>query len=134
MSEHGFSAEEFRQRREKVFDMIGEDAIAVLQGADYAQAMCPFRQTNEFFYLTGIEVAHAYVVMDGKTRKTTLYPAPRRRRYPRSMTGPCPARKTPITPSRSPAPTPSGPLKCLARCSSGAASCTRPSGPARAST
>ncbi|MEK6237079.1 MAG: hypothetical protein N2C14_20410 [Planctomycetales bacterium] len=31
------------------------------------------RQTNEFYYLTCIEVPHAYLLIDGKTRSSTLY-------------------------------------------------------------
>jgi len=73
MCQFVFPAEELAQRRERLFDAIGDQAIAVLQGSDYPQAMKRFRQYNEFYYFTGIEVAHAYVVMDGKTRRTTLY-------------------------------------------------------------
>jgi len=32
-----------------------------------------FRQHNDFFYLCGVEVANAYLLMDGRTRKSTLY-------------------------------------------------------------
>ncbi len=73
MCQSCFPAEELAQRRERLFDAIGDQAVAVIQGADNPQAMRRFRQYNEFYYFTGIEVAHAYVVMDGKTRKTTLY-------------------------------------------------------------
>lgn len=73
MCQSCFPAEELSQRREKLFDAIGDQAVAVIQGAANPQAMRRFRQYNEFYYFTGIEVAHAYVVMDGKTRKTTVY-------------------------------------------------------------
>src|SRR5262249_26247315 len=35
------------------------------------------RQNNEFYYLCGIETPHAYLILDGKTRKATLYLPPR---------------------------------------------------------
>ena len=49
-----FSPEEFAQRRAKVFEIIGADAVAVLQGAPAALGLCAFHQNNEFFYLCGI--------------------------------------------------------------------------------
>jgi Xaa-Pro aminopeptidase len=38
------------------------------------------RQTNEFYYLCGIETPHAYLVLDGRNRKVTLYLPPRNER------------------------------------------------------
>ena len=35
------------------------------------------RQTNEFYYLCGIETPHAYLILDGKDRKATLVLPPR---------------------------------------------------------
>ena len=35
--------------------------------------MSLFRQTNEFYYLCGIEVPHSYLVLDGVTGRSTLY-------------------------------------------------------------
>ena len=32
-----------------------------------------FRQSNELFWLCGVEVPHAYLLIDGSTRDTTLY-------------------------------------------------------------
>jgi Xaa-Pro aminopeptidase len=68
-----FTAEEFSARRDKVFDAIGKNAIAVLQGEPSPRGYTRFRQSNEFFYLTGIEVPHAYLLLDGASRRTTLY-------------------------------------------------------------
>jgi len=73
MPNYSFPASEFAQRREKIYDAIGDQAVAVLQGADVSAAMGRFRQYNEFYYFTGIEVSHAYVVMDGRSRQTTLF-------------------------------------------------------------
>ena len=68
-----FSPEEFAERRAHIYDEIGPDAAAVLQGAPSPEGYVRFRQSNEFYYLTGIEVPHAYVVLDGASRRTTLF-------------------------------------------------------------
>lgn len=68
-----FPPQEFADRRAKIFDRIGENGIAVLQGAASPAGYVRFRQTNEFYYLTGIEVPHAYVLLDGRQRTASLY-------------------------------------------------------------
>ena len=68
-----FTPQEFADRRAKIFDRIGENGIAILQGAASPAGYVRFRQTNEFYYLTGIEVPHAYVLLDGRQRSATLY-------------------------------------------------------------
>src|SRR4030042_80472 len=73
MFETGFPAAELTERRSKVLDAIGDQALAVLQGADSSKAMGTFRQYNEFYYLCGIEVPHAYLVLNGKSRRSILF-------------------------------------------------------------
>lgn len=68
-----FPAEEFAARRRAISESIGADACAVLQGGDSTGAFDRFRQTNEFFYLTGVEVPHAYLFLQGKDGQATLY-------------------------------------------------------------
>jgi len=68
-----FSPEEFSVRRAKVFDAIGNNSIAVLQGAVPGGNFDIFRQLNEFYYLCGVEVPYAYLLLDGRSRKSTLY-------------------------------------------------------------
>lgn len=68
-----FPPEEFAERRARVFDAIGPNAAAVIQGAPSPEGYARFRQSNEFYYLTGIEVPHAYLVLDGSTQQTTLF-------------------------------------------------------------
>ncbi len=72
-----FPAAEFVERRGKVMDAIGAEAIAIVQGAPGVDGFKVFRQSNEFYYLTGLETPHAYLVMDGRTRRATLYLTPR---------------------------------------------------------
>ena len=67
-----FPAEEFAARRQKVFEAIG-DGVAILQGAVEKSAELPFRQNTQFFYLTGVEVPRAILLMDGRTKQSTLY-------------------------------------------------------------
>ncbi|HUU33981.1 MAG TPA: Xaa-Pro peptidase family protein, partial [Vicinamibacterales bacterium] len=68
-----FPVEEFVQRRGLVMDAIGSGAMAIVQGAPGVDGFKVFRQSNEFYYLTGLETPHAYLVLDGRTRRTTLY-------------------------------------------------------------
>ena len=68
-----FPADEFVARRNQVFDAIGPQAIALIQGAPGVDGFKVFRQSNEFYHLCGIESPHAYLVLDGRTRRTTLY-------------------------------------------------------------
>ena len=68
-----FPVEEFVARRNRVFDAIGPQAIAIIQGAPGVDGFKVFRQSNEFYYLSGLESPHAYLVLDGRTRRTVLY-------------------------------------------------------------
>lgn len=67
-----FPPEEFAQRRQKVMQAIG-DGLALVQGAPSPQGYTRFRQFNEFYYLCGIEVPHAYLLIDGSAKRTNLY-------------------------------------------------------------
>jgi Xaa-Pro aminopeptidase len=66
-------AEELGARRTRIYDAIGRQGIAVVQGAAGVAGFSVFRQSNEFYYLTGIESAHAYLLLNGRTRRSTLY-------------------------------------------------------------
>lgn len=68
-----FPAEEFVQRRQKVYDAIGAEAVAVVQGAPSPVGYIRFRQSNEFYYLCGVETPHAYLLIDGAARRSVLY-------------------------------------------------------------
>src|SRR6185295_3596759 len=68
-----FPPEEFAARRAKVFESIGAAAIAVVQGAPSPAGYTRFRQSNEFYYLCGIEIPHAYLLLDGSSKRTLLY-------------------------------------------------------------
>src|SRR6516165_2975096 len=72
-----FPPEEFAARRAKVYEAIGADAFAVVQGAPVPAGYTRFRQSNDFYYLCGIEVPHAYLFLDGASKKATLFLPPR---------------------------------------------------------
>jgi Xaa-Pro aminopeptidase len=74
-----FPPEEYAARRARVIAQIG-DGIAVLQGAAERPAEAPFRQNNQFFYLTGVEVPRALLILDGRAKTSTLYLADNSRR------------------------------------------------------
>lgn len=68
-----FPPEEFAARRTKVFDQIGSSAIALVQGGALPEGFGVFRQANDFYYLTGVETPHSYLLLDGRTRRSTLF-------------------------------------------------------------
>ena len=79
-----FPAEEFKARWAKVYDAIGPEAVAVAQGAPLTNGFQLPRQSNTFYYLSGIETPGSYLVLDGRARRATLYLPPRNERLERS--------------------------------------------------
>jgi Xaa-Pro aminopeptidase len=75
-----FPPEEFKARWEKVFDKIGNEAVAIVQGVPQTNGFIVPRQSNEFYYLCGIETPQSYLLLDGRKRKVTLYLPPRNAR------------------------------------------------------
>lgn len=68
-----FPPEEFAARRAKVLESIGSGSVALVQGAPSPPGYTRFRQSNEFYYLCGIEIPHAYLLLDGSAKRTVLY-------------------------------------------------------------
>jgi Xaa-Pro aminopeptidase len=79
-----FPPEEFKARWATIFDKIGDRAVAIVQGVSLARGFAFPRQSNEFYYLSGIETPGAYILLDGRTRKATLILPPRNERLERS--------------------------------------------------
>ena len=67
-----FPSEEFAARRLRVMAQIG-DGVAILQGTTERPGEQPFRQSNQFYYLCGVAEPRAILLLDGKTRRSTLY-------------------------------------------------------------
>jgi Xaa-Pro aminopeptidase len=79
-----FPPEEFKARWEKVYDEIGPNAVAIVHGAAQVRGFNLPRQTNEFYYLCGIDTPHSYFVLDGKNRRAILYLPDRNQRLERA--------------------------------------------------
>jgi Xaa-Pro aminopeptidase len=71
-----FPPDEFKGRWTQLFDRIGADAVAVLQGVSLTNGYTMPRQHNTFYYLCGVETPGAYLLLDGRTRQVTLYLPP----------------------------------------------------------
>ena len=72
-----FPPEEFQARWAGVFERMGERSVAILQGAPKPSGFVVPRQSNEFYYLCGIETPHAYLVLDSRDKQVTLFLPPR---------------------------------------------------------
>jgi len=73
MFQTDFAPEELAARRDRVLEAIEPGAVALLQGAPKESGHELFRQSNDFYYLCGVSVPHAYLLLDGRDRSTTLY-------------------------------------------------------------
>jgi Xaa-Pro aminopeptidase len=82
-----FPPEEFAARRARVIERIG-DAVAILQGATERPGEQPFRQNNQFFYLTGVAEPRAILLIDGRSKRTTIFVKPMDERRELRMFGP----------------------------------------------
>ena len=71
-----FPPAEFAARRARVMQSLG-DGVAILQGTTERRGESPLRQSNQFFYLTGVVEPRAFLIIDGKTHQSTLFLASR---------------------------------------------------------
>lgn len=70
-----FPPEEFAVRRSRVMEEIG-NGVAILQGTTERPGEQPLRQSNQFYYLTGVVEPRAILVIDGMTKRSTLFLSP----------------------------------------------------------
>jgi len=70
-----FTKQEFTARRQGVMAAIG-DGVAIISGAADTPTYTKFRQNAQFFYLSGVEVPRALLVIDGRARSSTLFLPP----------------------------------------------------------
>jgi len=75
-----FQADEFKARWARLYDQIGANAVAVIQGVGMTPGFMVPRQNNEFYYLCGVETPGASLMLDGRMRTATLYLPPRNTR------------------------------------------------------
>lgn len=78
-----FTAAELVGRRQKVMATM-KTGTAILAAATEVPGFDPVRQANDFYYLTGCEVPHAYLSMNAETGKCVLYLPPRNERHEKS--------------------------------------------------
>ena len=80
-----FPPEEFKSRWQGVFEKIGDNGIAIIQGFPQPNGYIMPRQTNAFYYLSGIETPHSYLVLDGRSKQATLYMPPANKKLEKSL-------------------------------------------------
>src|SRR5215217_1211840 len=71
-----FPPDELRARCARVMARMGDDTVAVVQGAPLANGFGVPRQSNSMYYLSGIETPGAYLVLDGRTKQVRLFLPP----------------------------------------------------------
>ncbi len=67
-----FDKSEYAARRAKLMDKIAGGA-AVFLGAQPPTGFVPFVQSNDFLYLTGVEAPDAALIVDGRSRTSTIF-------------------------------------------------------------
>jgi Xaa-Pro aminopeptidase len=82
-----FPPEEFAARRARVMALIG-DGVAIIQGTTERPGEQPLRQSNQFYYLCGVVEPRAILLIDGRTKRSTLFLQPRVERREQMMYGP----------------------------------------------
>ncbi len=82
-----FPPQEYSARRARVMEKIG-DGVAIVQGTTERPGEQPLRQSNQFFYVTGVVEPRALLIIDGKAKRSTLFLNFRNERREQKMFGP----------------------------------------------
>ena len=77
-AQENFNRAEFAARRAKVFEKIGDGTAIVFANEKHRYAV-KFRQSPDFYYLTGIEEPDAILVLSGAQKRSFVFA---RRRAP----------------------------------------------------
>lgn len=72
-----FTAAELRERRQRIAEMIGDEAHLLIAGAPPYPAAFARVQDANFYYFSGLEVPHSYLLVEGGSGRTTLFLPPR---------------------------------------------------------
>lgn len=67
-----FDKDEYVRRRENLMDQI-PGGIAVFRGASLSEGVNQFFQYNNMMYFAGLEIPNIILIIDGVTRKSTLF-------------------------------------------------------------
>jgi Xaa-Pro aminopeptidase len=70
-----YSPAEFAAHRAAVMNRIG-DGVAIVTGATERPDYEKFKQNKQFFYLCGVEVPRAIILIDGRAKASTLFLPP----------------------------------------------------------
>lgn len=68
--QNDFSIEEFASRRQRLAVSLDAGSVALIPGAGAMMGSQKFRQFNDFYYLCGVEVPHAYLLITAEGRAT----------------------------------------------------------------
>jgi Xaa-Pro aminopeptidase len=71
-AQSAFDKAEFAARRAKVYQKIGDSVAMVLANPKHIYPI-KFRQSPDFYYLTGIEEPDALLVLDGRSKRSTIF-------------------------------------------------------------
>jgi Xaa-Pro aminopeptidase len=82
-----FPADEFAARRARVIEQVGT-GVVIIQGTTERPGEQALRQNNQFFYLCGVVEPRAILVIDGRTKQSTVFLQPRNERRELRMLGP----------------------------------------------
>lgn len=63
----------YRQRRRNLLDRMEKNSVAVVPGGPAENGLRLFRQTNDFYYLCGVESPNAYLLVDRRDDTVTLF-------------------------------------------------------------
>ncbi|MDD8027741.1 MAG: aminopeptidase P N-terminal domain-containing protein [Acidobacteriota bacterium] len=66
-----FDKSEYAARRTALLEKI-PDGTAILFGAQAISSYYPYSQANDFVYLTGVELPNAVLILDGRSKTSTL--------------------------------------------------------------
>lgn len=72
LSAGSFDKQEYAARRSRLMEKIG-DGAAVFLGAQTPSSDNAFRQGHDFFYMTGVEIPDAFLVVDGVRKESVLF-------------------------------------------------------------
>jgi len=74
-----FDKAEFAARRERLLDQISDGIAVILGGTEHSYPV-RFRQSPDFYYLTGLQEPGLVLVLNGATRKASVF-APKRQHF-----------------------------------------------------
>ena len=69
-----FSTDELLERRQRLAEALNGEEVALIAGGAAVEGTEIFRQVNEFYYLCGVEIPHAYLLIEADGSSTIFLP------------------------------------------------------------